>query len=151
MLHIQPHPCLSWRVSSTIATWRKLKKTPMTGFLIWMLGLIKNLKNKLNLQVQHLHSNNAGKNKAFKRICNQQGLGINSPRNASTKWACWMQSLGRSCEHCHTFQEQPSHLTRKLSPFQQYFRKGKRNVPTLMQNLVKCASLPTRTTPIGLY
>ena len=41
-----------------------------------MLGLVKNLKIEFNLQVQYNHYNNVGKNQAFKRICNQEGLGI---------------------------------------------------------------------------
>ena len=35
-----------------------------------MLGIIKNLKNKYNLQVQYLHSNDTGENVAF------EGLGV---------------------------------------------------------------------------
>ena len=41
-----------------------------------MLGLVTNLKIKLNLQVQRLRCNNAGKNQAFERTCKQEGLGI---------------------------------------------------------------------------
>ena len=41
-----------------------------------MIGLIKNLKNKYNLQVQYLHYNNAGENVAFKEACKQKGLGV---------------------------------------------------------------------------
>ena len=37
---------------------------------------MNNLKTKLNLQLQRLHCNNAKENQAFKRICNQEGLGI---------------------------------------------------------------------------
>ena len=39
-----------------------------------MLGLIRNLKNKYNLQVQYLHCDNAGGNVAFKKACKQDGL-----------------------------------------------------------------------------
>ena len=42
-----------------------------------MLGLVKNLKIKFNLQVQCLHCDNAGENQAFKRACKPEGLGIN--------------------------------------------------------------------------
>ena len=41
-----------------------------------MLGLIKNLKYKYNLQVQYLHCDNAGENVVFKRPCKQEGLGV---------------------------------------------------------------------------
>ena len=41
-----------------------------------MLGLVNNLKIKLNLQVQCLRCNNAGKNQPFERTCKQEGLGI---------------------------------------------------------------------------
>ena len=39
-----------------------------------MMGLIKNLKTKYNIQVQYLHCNNAGKNVDFERACKQQGV-----------------------------------------------------------------------------
>ena len=41
-----------------------------------MIGLIKDLKTKYNLQVQRLRCNNAGENQAFEKACNQEGLGI---------------------------------------------------------------------------
>ena len=41
-----------------------------------MLGFVNNLNIKVNLQVQYLHRNNAGKNQAFERTCKQEGLGI---------------------------------------------------------------------------
>ena len=40
------------------------------------MGLMKNLKNKGNLQVQFLHCNNAGENQAYKQTCKQEGLGV---------------------------------------------------------------------------
>ena len=39
---------------------------------------------------------------------------------------------------------------RTLSPFQQFFGKGKKTVLASMQNLVECASPPSRTTLTGL-
>ena len=42
-----------------------------------MLGLVYNLKIKLNLQVQCLHCDNAGEKQSFERTCKQEGLGIN--------------------------------------------------------------------------
>ena len=42
-----------------------------------MIGLIKNLKNKYNLQVQYLLCNNAEENIAFKTACKQEELGVN--------------------------------------------------------------------------
>ena len=42
-----------------------------------MVGLIKNLKNKHNFQVQFLHCNNTQENQAFKQTCKQEGLGVN--------------------------------------------------------------------------
>ena len=41
-----------------------------------IIGLVKNLKNKYNLQVQYLHCNNAGENIAFVKACKQEGLGV---------------------------------------------------------------------------
>ena len=41
-----------------------------------MLGFIKNLKSKYNLQVQYLCCNNAGENVAFERACKQEGMGV---------------------------------------------------------------------------
>ena len=41
-----------------------------------MLGLIKNLKNKYNMQVQSLCHDNAGENVAFEKACKQEGLGM---------------------------------------------------------------------------
>ena len=39
-----------------------------------MIDLIKNLKYKYNLHVQHLCCNNAGENVAFEKACKQEGL-----------------------------------------------------------------------------
>ena len=39
-------------------------------------GLIKNLKNKYNMQVQYLHCDNAGENVSFEKACKQEGLGM---------------------------------------------------------------------------
>ena len=41
-----------------------------------MIGWIKNLKNKYNLQVQYLYCDNAGENIAFKEAWKQEGLGV---------------------------------------------------------------------------
>ena len=39
-----------------------------------MTGLIKNLKNKYNIQAQYLCCNNAGENVAIEKGCKQEGL-----------------------------------------------------------------------------
>ena len=41
-----------------------------------MLGLIENLKNKYDVQVQYLYCDNAGESMAFKKACKQEGLGV---------------------------------------------------------------------------
>ena len=41
-----------------------------------MIGLIKNLKNKYNLQVQYLCCDNAGQDIAFQKACKQEELGV---------------------------------------------------------------------------
>ena len=41
-----------------------------------MLGLIENLKDKYNLQVQYLCCDDAGKNITFKKACKQEGLRV---------------------------------------------------------------------------
>ena len=50
-----------------------------------MIGLIKDLKNKYNLQVQYLHCNNTGENIAFKKACKQKGLGVDFKYTAPDK------------------------------------------------------------------
>ena len=93
-----------------------------------MLGLVNNLKIKLNLQVQRLCCDNAGKNQAFERTCNHEGLGINfkytapcTPQQNGSLNASLLpfstgympcstvesllptkRCLGRSSDHCHT-------------------------------------------------
>ena len=51
-----------------------LKEKSKTVKTMW--GLVKNLKNKFNLQAQFLHCDNIGENQAFKRTCKEEGLGI---------------------------------------------------------------------------
>ena len=51
-----------------------LKETSNLADII--VGLIKNLKNEYNLQVQYLCCNNTGENIAFKKACKQEGLGV---------------------------------------------------------------------------
>ena len=41
-----------------------------------MIGLIKNLKNKYNLQIQYLHCNAAGENAAFRKDCKEEVLEV---------------------------------------------------------------------------
>ena len=48
-----------------------------------MVGLVKNLNNKCNLQVQYFHCNNAGEKVAFKKACKQEGLGVDFEYTAS--------------------------------------------------------------------
>ena len=43
-----------------------------------MLGLVNNLKNKYDMQVQDLHCNNVGENMAFKKAANRKGWGWTS-------------------------------------------------------------------------
>ena len=47
------------------------------------MGLIKNLKNKYNLQIQNLGCNNAGENAAFEKACKQDGLGVDFEHTVS--------------------------------------------------------------------
>ena len=76
-----------------------------------MLGLIKNLKTKYNLQVQYLHCDNAGENVVFKKDCKEEGLwgdmeytspgmpqqnGCIKPKFATLfNWACAMLNGGK--------------------------------------------------------
>ena len=46
-----------------------------SDLVVVMIGLVKNLKNKYNLQVQYLCCNNAVENIAFEQACKQEGLG----------------------------------------------------------------------------
>ena len=41
-----------------------------------MVGFIKNMKNKYNLQVHYLCCDNAGENVAFEKAWKQEGLGV---------------------------------------------------------------------------
>ena len=41
-----------------------------------MIGLIKNLKDKYNVQVQYLCYNNAGENVVLKKVCKKEALGV---------------------------------------------------------------------------
>ena len=143
-----------------------------------MLVLIDNLKNKYNLQVQWLRCDNAGENQAFEWTCKQEMLGIDfeyiapgTPqqnghveRKFATlfNWLCTMLSSGKFTaylqnslwvEAANTATILENNLitpTRTLSPFQQFFGKGKQNVLLSMQNLVKCALPPSMTTLVGL-
>ena len=40
------------------------------------MGLIKDLKTKHDIQVQHLRCNNAGEKVDFMRVCKQEGMGM---------------------------------------------------------------------------
>ena len=54
-----------------------------------MVGLIKNLKHKYNLQVQYLCCNNASENHAFGQTCKQEGLGVDFKfveQNGRVEW-----------------------------------------------------------------
>ena len=114
-----------------------------------MLGLINNLKIKSNLQVQYLHCDNAGENQAFKKTCKQEGLGINFQYTApgmpqqngcipmlnGGKFTPYLQS-GLWAEAANTATILENHLitpNRTLSPFQQFFGKGKKSVLNSMQ------------------
>ena len=90
-----------------------------------MLGLIKNLKNKYNLQVQYLCCNNARENIALKTPASRKSWGWSSniqPQVShnimamlnknllpfSTSYVCAMLNggkfnafFGQSCKHCH--------------------------------------------------
>ena len=125
-----------------------------------IFGLINNLKNKYNLQVQSLHCDNASENQAFEWTCKQEGLGVefehtppSMPRqNAHFKqkfatlfnWICTMLNGGKFTTYfqnglwakaANTAMLLKNNLitsNRTLSPFQQFFRKGKRSILTLM-------------------
>ena len=126
-----------------------------------MLGLVNNLKNKFNLQVQRLHCENAGKNRGFKRTCKQEELGIDFEYTApgtpqqngciKCKFAmlfnrvCAVLNDGRFTAYLQSslWAEAANTATllennlitpnRTLSPFQQYFGKRQKNVLALMQ------------------
>ena len=70
-----------------------------------MLGLIKNLKNKYNLQVQYLHCNNPGENIAFKKACKQEGLGVDFDTASGTPQQKWLHQK----KICYPFQQDMCH------------------------------------------
>ena len=41
-----------------------------------MMGLVKNLKSKYNIQVQYLCYDNTGENVDFEKACKQEGMGM---------------------------------------------------------------------------
>ena len=118
-----------------------------------MLGLVKNLKIKFILKVQYLHCNNARKNEAFKRICNQEWLGIDFQYTAPCtpqqnrcikhklatlfNWVCALLNASKFTTYLQSvlWAEATNTATllennlitpnRILSPFQQFFGKGK--------------------------
>ena len=51
------------------------EKSDLSGV---MLGLIENLKNNYDMQVQYLHCDNVGENVAFEKSCNRKGWGLTS-------------------------------------------------------------------------
>ena len=67
-----------------------------------MVGLIKNLKTKYNIQVQYLHHDNAGENVALKKACKQEGMGMefefitpgNPQQNCYVEWKLLHFSTG---------------------------------------------------------
>ena len=119
-----------------------------------ILGLVKNLKIKFNLQIQYLCWNNAGENQAFKKTCKEEGLGINFEYTApgmpqqnghikckfatlfnqvctmlnGEKFTTYLQSSVWA-EAANTATVLKNHLitpNRTLSPFQQFLRKERR-------------------------
>ena len=133
-----------------------IKEKP--DFAQTLLALVNNLKLKLNLQVQRLPCNNAGKNQAFKRTCKQEGLGINFEYTApsmpqqngcieckfSTLFnrVCTMLNHGKFtaylqsslwAEDANTAMLLENNLitaNRALSPLQQFFWEGKEKCPS---------------------
>ena len=117
-----------------------------------MIGLINNLKNKYNLQVQYLCCNNTGENVAFKKACKQEGLGVDFEYTAPGmpqlneqveiirvramlhhgKISAYLQN-GLWAEAANTIMLLENNiltLDRTLSPFQQFLGKGKRSILT---------------------
>ena len=115
--------------------------------------------------MQYLHCNNAGKNQAFEKTCKNEGLGLVfeytdpalSQQNVhiehkfatlfnwvhamlnSGKFTTYLRS-GLWAENANTATFLENHLitpNRTLSPFQQFFGKGKKTVLTLMQKLAE--------------
>ena len=128
-----------------------------------MLRLLSNLKIKFNLQVQCFHCNYAGENQAFKKTCSQEGLGINFEYTApgtpqqngcierkfatlfnrvcamlnGGKFTTYLQS-GLWAEATNTAMLLENNMitpNRTLSPFQQFFGRGKKNDLTSMQKI----------------
>ena len=126
-----------------------------------MIGLIKNLKNKYNLQVQYLHCNNAGENVAFEKAYKDNVLGVDFEYTApgtpqqnvciERKFAtlfnqvCVMLSSSKFnaylCNSLWTkavnttmlLENNLSTLNRILSPFQHFFGKRRKRIPSWMQ------------------
>ena len=118
-----------------------------------MLGLVNNLKIKLDLQVQCLCCNNAGENQAFERTCKKERLGIDfeyttpdTPQQngyVKQKFATLFNRVhamlnggkfttylwsGLWAEAANTAMLLENNLitpNRTLSPFQHFFGKGK--------------------------
>jgi len=126
-----------------------------------MLGLIKNLKTKYNLQVHRVRCDNAGENQAFEKVCNQEGLGIDFEYTApgtpqqngrvERKFATLFNRVramlnggkfspylrnGLWAEAANTATYLENHLitpNRSLTPYQQFFGKGHLHILTSMQ------------------
>ena len=121
-----------------------------------MWALINNLKTKYNLHVQHLCCDNAGENQAFKQTCKKEGLGIDFKYTApgtpqqngcieckfatvfnrvftmlnGGKFTAYLQSslLAEAVNTVMILENNLITPIRTLSPFQQFFGKGKQNV-----------------------
>ena len=126
-----------------------------------MIGLIKNLKNIHNLQLQYLNCNNAGENVAFKKACKQQGLGVDFKCTAlgmlqqkghiKRKFAIlfnqfhamlnggkfnaylWNGLWAKASNTAMLLENNLLTPTRNLSSFQQFFGEEKRIILSLMQ------------------
>ena len=126
-----------------------------------MVGLLKNLKNKYDLKIQYLCRINARENFTFKRAYKQEGLGIyfeyTAPgmpqQNGHVEWkfatpfnqvhsmlngrkfnAYLQNSIWTKAANIAMLLEN-NLITpnRTLSPFPQFFGKGKRSTLSLMQ------------------
>ena len=111
-----------------------------------MVGLIKNLKNKHNLQVQYFCCDNAEENIAFERACKQEGLGNDfeyaapgmQQQNGCIEWKiATLFNQVHAMLNCGKF---TAYLCNGLwakaanqSPFQQVLGKGKRSILSSMQ------------------
>ena len=130
-----------------------------------MIGLIKILKNKFNLQVKYLCCNNVGENFAFEKAYKEEGLGVDFKYTAPgtpQQNGCIEEKFSTLFNQVHAMlnggkfnaylqndlwakavittmflKNNVPTPNRTLSPFQQLFGKRKRSILSLMQKFVE--------------